>query len=91
MSHSFVKTDHPLSKDLPDKTSELDESKQNLLRLCTLLVDINFRNRYNRSLDRDNTKGYSKNTIQSSLGSQITSVDDGFLGYVDGGYLHEPS
>ena len=70
-----------LPKQLPDSENKLVDDLHNLLQLSRLMVDINLRQQTGQSLDHDNAKGYSVNTIRKRLGSNVSPVEDnGFLG-----------
>lgn len=43
--------------------TELNEPQQNLLRLCRLLVDIQYRRKYELDLDKEAVSEYSEVTI----------------------------
>jgi hypothetical protein len=50
---------------LPKKSEvELNETQQNLLRLCRLMVDIRYRHKFGKNIDNGAPNGYSKVTIK---------------------------
>lgn len=56
------------------KLNDLSTDGLNLLNLLTLIVDIEYRNRYGTSLDYQQGKGYKVNT-KEVLADQLSPVD----------------
>lgn len=57
------------------KLNELSTDGLNLLNLLTLIVDIEYRNRYGKTLDWQHGKGYKVNTNEV-LADQLPPVDN---------------
>jgi len=60
----------------------LSVNEQTLFALLSLVVDIQFRQKYVKSFDYNNVKDYSEG-IQSNevLADQVSPVDNGLLGF----------
>ena len=70
------------SKEFEGAKTSLDLSieAQTLLNFLVLIVDINYRHKYGRSIEPQRGRGYNKGTMQKVLADQISPVDDGLLG-----------
>ena len=63
------------------KVDDLATDAQVLFGLLTRIVDIKYRNKYMKSFDYNNGRGYSEEVHNNNvLADQIPPVDEGLLG-----------